>query len=715
MKIFKNKVFKNYSLLVVSLLVLEIIFRLVLNLPLLNWALLRIFITINIISLIFSVLLSFCGRIVGNIFTYLVILISTIYSLAQAGFENYLGVFMSFGTSSQAGAVTDYFKDYISSFEPQFFFLLLPIILLSIYYIFLDHRIKVFENNEIIDFSDKFDSEERKKQNEINKMKLLKKISMNSKINAIVIAVVLVFAFYFTVTASFMQNDIQLKSTKSLLKNPDMPNIAVSQFGINGYGILDIKSLLFPSTDVDDEFSKISKAEQVESDYTRYIDDTIWEQIAEDETNKKLKTLHNYYLSQTITDKNEYTGMFEDKNLIVIMLESTSNIALNEEYFPNLYKLYNEGWSWTNSYSPRNSCSTGNNEMGGMTSLYTINNSCTANIYKKNEYPQALFNLFNNDDYQTSSYHNYTEHYYRRKIIHPNMGSQHYYGVEELGIPYSTIYREWPSDVELMEKFLENIEDEDRFMTWITTVSSHQPYGVNSELGNLYLDMFEDTEYDKSLKRYMSKLKVLDNAIGTLIEGLEEQGKLDDTVIVLYGDHYPYGLDDDVLNEYFDYDVSINKEVDRTPFIIYNPNLTPTKYDEYTTFMNIVPTIANLFDLDYDPRMYAGADLFDKNYDDRVYFADGSWQDEKAYYSATSGKISYYDENKTYTSEEIQSINKEINNKIKMSNLAIKTNYFKKLYDKMDEYEKKLKEEAAKKEDSSDDTDEDSKLKIKDN
>lgn len=705
MKIFENKVFKNYLLLMICLFVLEVIFRLVLNLPLLDWAVLRIFLMINIISLIFGALFSFVGRIGGNILTFLVVLISTIYSIAQAGFENYLGVFISFGTSSQAGAVTDYFSDYIASFSATFAFLLIPVVVLALFYIFLEHRIKVFEKNETIDFSDKFDSEERKKQNTLDRKKLLKKISTNSKINAIVIAVVLVFAFYYTVTASFMQNDIQLKSTKSLLSNPDMPNIAVSQFGIDGYVILDIKSLIFPSNDAEDDFSQISRVEQVKTDYTRVIDDTLWESIADDEKNKNYKTLHNYYLSQDITDENEYTGMFEGKNLIVIMMESTTNIALNEEYYPNLYKLYNEGWSWTNSYSPRNSCSTGNNEMGGMVSLYTINNSCTANIYKNNVYPESIFNLFKNDGYQTSSYHNYTEQYYRRKIIHPNMGSDHYYGVEELGIPYSKAYREWPSDVELMEKFLNNIEDQDQFMTWITTVSSHQPYGVDSELGTLYLDLFEDTDYDMSLKRYMSKLKVLDNAIGTLIDGLEEQGKLEDTVIVLYGDHYPYGLDDDVLNEYFDYDVSVNYEVDRTPFIIYNPNLTPTKYDEYTTFMNIVPTLANLFDLDYDPRMYAGDDLFDKDYDNRVYFANGSWQDDKAFYSATTGKISYYKENETYTSEEIQKINKEINNKIKMSNLAIKTDYFNYLYEKFEEYEKKL--ESSSEEDEEKETEED--------
>ena len=485
-----------------------------------------------------------------------------------------------------------------------------------------------------------------------------------------------------------MHNEFQLKSNKELILNPDMPNIAVSQFGFTAYSLIDVKSTLLPHNDViENSFSEgYEIQEQVKSDFTRYIDDTVWKQIIADEKNKNYLTLNNYFISQEITDKNDYTGIFKDKNLIVIMMESTNNIVLNEEYFPNLYKLYNEGWAWENAYSPRNSCSTGNNEMSGMTSLYTINSSCTANIYKNNKYPQSLFGLFNNAGYTTSSYHNYTEQYYARATIHPNMGSGHYYGVGELGIPYSNVYKEWPSDVELMNKMLELTKDEEQFMAWVTTVSAHQPYNQDSELSQKYFDLFSNTNYNSSLKRYMAKLKVFDDSIGALIDGLEKQGKLDDTVIVLYADHYPYGLSNSTINSYFDYNVNERLEIDRTPFIIYNSKITPAKYDEYTSYMNIVPTVANLFGLDYDPRLYVGSDILSSTYNNRVVFADGSWQDSKAFYSATKGTVTYFNDGNTYTADEIKSITNEVKNKISMSNLAIKTNYFNYLYNKFDEY-----------------------------
>ena len=703
MKLFYDRVFKNYFLIMLTLFVEEIIFRAVVDLPILEWSLLRTFIGINIISLIFSALFSFFGRIASNVLSAILTLAFTVYAIAQAGFENYLGVFMSFGTSSQADAVKEFIGEYVESFSWSFWLIAIPFVFMLLFYIFVDHRIKVLERNDQIDFADKFDSEERKQLNDKLLAKAHKKKNINSKINALVVAIILIVVYYFSLTLSFMQNELQAKSTRDLFRSPDIPNVAMSQFGFSMYAFVDIKSLILPSNSLEDSSydEGYEIKEQSVSDYIRYINDDVWEEITKDETDSNYKRLNNYYISQKITDKNDYTGLFKDKNLIVIMMESTNNIVINEEYFPNFYKLYTEGWAWDNAYSPRNSCSTANNEISGMMSLFTINNSCTANKYKNNTYSEAIFNLFNRAGYTTSSYHNYTEKYYARSVIHPNMGSGHYYGVQELGIPYNNAYEEWPSDDTLIQKFLEKIEDQDKFMAWITTVSAHQPYTKSSELGDKYLDLFNDTNYNISLKRYLSKLKEFDKAIGTLLDGLEDQGKLDDTVIVLYADHYPYGLTNSTINSYLDYDVNVQREIDRTPFVIYNSAMQNQKFKEYTSFINLTPTLANLFDLDYDPRLYAGEDILSEDYENRVIFADGSWKDEKAFYNSTTGKITYVDKNDTYTTEEIKQINKTINDKISMSNLAIKTNYFDYLAKAKEEHKvESLDDETNNKEDN---------------
>ena len=329
--------------------------------------------------------------------------------------------------------------------------------------------------------------------------------------------------------------------------------------------------------------------------------------------------------------------------------------------------------------------------MSGMLSLYSIQNTCTANIYKENKYNQSIFELFNKDGYTTTSMHNFTEHYYFRNEIHTNMGSSKYYGVQDLGIEYSNTYGVWSSDEDFMRQvvnLLSNYNDSDKFMTWLTTVSSHQPYN-SSKFGDLYYDLFKDLPYSTKVKKYMSKLKVLDNSLGILLNGLEEKGILDDTVIVMYGDHYPYGIETDQLNEVLPYDTNVDNNNERVPFVIYNSKIEAKTFSEYTTYINILPTLANLFNLDYDPRLYIGDDLLSEDYDSITVYADGSWKNEIAFYDASRSEVKYYTD-KTYTNDELMEINSKVNNKILYSSLAIINNNFEYLEKKKEQYKEKL-------------------------
>ena len=125
-KILTNNILKNYLILTISLFGIEMIFKAVENTSVLDWSSLRIFIGISIISLFLSILLSFCKKWIANILTFLIVIIATIYAIAQAGFENYLGVYISINTSSQLGAVKEYVRDYIASFNGIFYIITIP-------------------------------------------------------------------------------------------------------------------------------------------------------------------------------------------------------------------------------------------------------------------------------------------------------------------------------------------------------------------------------------------------------------------------------------------------------------------------------------------------------------------------------------------------------------------------------------------------------------
>ena len=655
-KLLNNNLIKNFLIILVFTFLLEITFRLISGSQVFDLSLIRIILGLSFISLILSFILSWTNKTCSKVIIILVSLVFTIYSFLQLGFNNFIGVYMSFNTSSQLGAVTSYIKEFLLSFLGKFYFIFLPFILLVLYYVFLDkYTERKFNKKFVLKSHIKYEPGIR-------------------IISTVLVLFVIGLVYNETLTAKFMQNELQTVSNEDLFQYPSVPSLVINEFGVIGFGLLDIKSLyvdppdsyVFDATDDNISFE----------DTNRTFDDTLWEKLIEEETDTSLNNINNYLINNTITDYNDHTGMFEGKNLIVIMMESVNEIFINPDLYPNFYKMYSEGISFTNNYSPRNSCATGNNEFSAMTGLYSIQNNCTANIYRDNTYSTAIFNLFNNAGYKTSSMHDYTEYYYYRNTIHTNMGSGRYYGVQDLGIPYFNEYKNWASDEDFMDVAMDiTLSDTtEPFMLWLTTVSSHQPYNQSSVEGDKYLSITEGTDYPDDLRRYMSKLKTLDNALGILLDRLESAGILDDTVIVLFGDHYPYGLKDTTINQVLDYDLN-DYEREKTPLVIYNSEIEPEVVDKYTSYVNLTPTIANLFGINYDPRLYMGSDVFDENYWNLVAFADGSWKNDLVYYNAATSEVKYYtDELVSY--EEIRRINGIITAKMQMSSAIIQNNYY---------------------------------------
>lgn len=666
-KLVKKDIVYNLLILFCSLFSIEMLSRVIANSSLISFAVLRILLGLIFISIIISGITSLFKRRVAKFINIGIIAIFSIYSFLQAGFHNFLGVYMSFKTSSQFGAVTSYIKDFFLSFKPMYLIIFIPLVLLILYYIFIDKKINVISNS-------------------------IKHIV--SVLYCLLFLIITGYLYYLTIVTPVFQNTFQSISNKELFLTASNPTIAIDQYGTLCFVILDVKAIIFP-VDIKEEYEVKREEKKQVSANSRVFDDKAWNMLINEEEDEELNYINQYLINNRSTDKNEYTGMFEGKNLIVIMMESVNDIFINPEYYPNFYKMLSNGWYFENNYSPRNSCATMNNEFSGMTSLYSIYNTCTASKYKENTYGESIFNLFNSSTktkYTTFSAHNYTEAYYPRRTIHKNMGSLEYFGVEDLGIKYSNEYKNWSNDDDFMESFLnildKKMSDGKNFMTWLTTVSSHQPYSTNSIQGDKYYDLTKNTNYPSDVRRYMSKLKILDDALGVLLDGLESRGILDDTVIVLYGDHYPYGISTKNLNKVLDYDTAKDMNAERVPLVIYNSEMNPYTFSGYTTYLNLLPTLANLFNLDYDPRLYLGTDMFSDEYKSLAVFADGSWKNEKGFYDASKMKMKYYSSDE-YTQEEIKMINDLIDEHVTLSNSIITNNYFEYLDEKLNEYKEK--------------------------
>lgn len=672
-KFIKNRVVLNTIILTIFTFLTEMVVRIFTGAPFNDFAVVRILLSSLILGLFISFIGHFLPKLGQRILNIIYCLFIGIYEFAEFGLSSYIGFFMGIGNADQGTKVGEFIKDFFSSYKPVHYTILIPLIIFLIYYLVFDRLV----------------NKNTKRNTEMN---MLQKVYI--EVVTVVIIVLLSGCYYATIRLDNFRNKLQTESNYSLWLYPENSNLTVNNFGVAVFGFCDIKaSILGIDADyvmnLESANPKIEapkkEEEVVPEDMERKIDDTAWKSLASSTNDSTYKTLNNYFMNRQVTPKNEHTGVFEGKNLIIIMMESVNEIAIyNKEYFPTLYKMYHEGISFKNNYSPRNNCSTGNNEFTVLSSLFTINNTCTANAYASNKYPEAVFNVFNNAGYKTSGYHDYTQKFYKRAKTIPNLGANKYYGVEDLKIPYSTDYTE-ADDKDMFIAAQKYYMDEDKFMAYFATVTPHQSYIDSQICSDRYYDKYRDLGYSSNLSRYLSKLQVMDEAFAELLSELDKKGKLEDTVIAVFGDHFPYGLADSQINEYFNrnnagYTINrnstANKNVDKTPMFIYNSGSEPLVVEDYTTIIDLLPTLLNLFNLDYDPRLYLGTDVFSKSHASRAVFADGSWTNERGYYHAPNSSMKYLDGADAYSNEELMYINQEISTRQKMSASAIKSNYF---------------------------------------
>lgn len=371
---------------------------------------------------------------------------------------------------------------------------------------------------------------------------------------------------------------------------------------------------------------------------------------------------------------NEYSGIYRGKNLVLVLAESLNTFPIDEELTPTLYKMTTEGIYFDNYYAPLYQGSTSDSEFISQTSMIpSMSDGVTCYAYGDNYYPYALANLFKNDDYNTDSFHSSFASYYNRELFHVSLGFNKFYGIEDLSIEYPPFFQNgtnWIEDSILFNYSLNKTNTDNKFYDFIISASGHMPYVYRDENDyNLYeinnnarfKDLSEET------KNYLACQMNLDKGLNQLLIDLEDRGILNDTIIAIYGDHYPYGVTDDVaISEVLD-DTIYGYEKNRVPFIIYDPSgdtEAQTNHALGSTF-DIYPTLCNLFGLDYTKAFVMGVDLLDDNKHE-VPFMDGSILTDDFYYNAETGGIDFFNGETDNYKEIINSVKKrfEIGKKV---------------------------------------------------
>jgi len=413
-----------------------------------------------------------------------------------------------------------------------------------------------------------------------------------------------------------------------------------------------------------------------------------------------LKRTRDYFNERKYNiSNNEYTNIFEGKNVLAIHAESLQSFALDlkfngKEVTPNINKLAKEGIYFSNFYAQVGVGTSSDTEFTYATSLLPSNNGTVFVNYANNKYI-TIQSLLKDKGYYTFSMHANVGDFWNRNAMYDSMGYDKFYDkdsfiVDEeygLGLSDASFFRQ-------VVRMIEEIDNEvgKPYYGTLITLTNHTPW----KDANLYGDnnLIADYLKNSTIGKYIMTVNYMDKTIGNFISEMDKKGLLDNTVIIIYGDHdsridkkqfdYLYNYDpvsrkirnedDSGYNPFNDYDYELNRKV---PFIIWTKE-TAFKLEKNTPMgmIDVLPTLGNM--LGINNKYALGKDIMEiKNDEAIIVFKDGSYITNKIYYNAKNGEV-YMLTNGILENDYLNVRNKITNDMIEISNNII-------TYDLLDE------------------------------
>ena len=645
---------KRYNVLLftfIILMFLELSFRILTGLKIGNISFLYVFLYNIFVSLLISFIVTWGNKVFNKVLYYVsIFLISFIYALQLCVYKMF-GFYFDW---SLLGAT-----DQVASFAGDGLKLVLEN-LLGVIVLFLPFILLLIFIKRVV----------------INKSEI--KVNIIKLIGLVIVYLVFIGSLYI--------NSKGINSAKELYFDVNNNELNIGKFGVLNAFRIDVKRSVFGfdvKIDIPDDYIDSSsddedddEVEEVVYEYNNL--DIDFDSLIVSETDSKVKMMHEYFKNESGTLQNEYTKYFEGKNLILFMAESFNEIAVREDITPTLYKLVNSGFKFNNFYTPTISSTIGG-EFQELTGLVAASGFLSPWKSGKNYYPFGLATVFQDKGYNTYAYHDHTYTFQSRHKYLAALGFDNYLGCRN-GLEDRINCNQWPeSDVEMIEAtFADYANSEEPFMVYYVTVSGHGDYGFNySAMARKHKDDVAGLDYSEKPLSYLAAQIELDQALELLIDKLDEEGILEDTVIALVGDHYPYYLSLDEVNEISSYEKDNVVEINRSNFILWNSAMDTVEVDKVGSQIDVLPTIYNLFGISYDSRLIIGKDILSTE-PGLAIFGNSSWVSDKGTYYASSGEFVSRD-GSVVDNDYIKYMNSVVSNKITMSKYIMTEDYYKKV------------------------------------
>ena len=495
------------------------------------------------------------------------------------------------------------------------------------------------------------------------------------KTKGVLVNITLIVIVILTSYASLFLDKDGMYSAYNLYYNINAAEKNMETFGVLTSTRLDIQRIL---TGFEDKVVIKQEEQETPKEVKYNVMDIDFENLKANTKDSSLINAYEYIEAKSPSNQNDYTGYFKDKNLIFILAEGFNSIAIDKERTPTLYKLTNSGFVFNNFYTPVFLSTTGG-EFQATTGLIPTQSILAAWKERKPTISFALGNSFSKTGYNAFAYHDWTYNYYDRDVTMKTLGFNNYMakgnGLQKL------MNCKWlPSDEDMINVTTNLYTTQEPFVTYYVTVSGHAPYnfGGGNSMSLKNKDVVSDLNYSTAVKAYLASQIELDKALEALINNLETAGVLDNTVIALVGDHYPYTLPIEEINTVSTYERDEIVEVNRSNFILWNSKMKENiQVDKVGSQIDVLPTLLNLFGLEYDSRLIMGQDILSEK-PGLAIFSNRSWVSNFGTYFASSKEFKPK-ENTEIEEGYVDKINEEVANRFTMSNTFIKY----KIYDKI--------------------------------
>ena len=347
--------------------------------------------------------------------------------------------------------------------------------------------------------------------------------------------------------------------------------------------------------------------------------------------NNEFIEVSNYVKSNQINPNSELFGVAKDQNIIVISLESLQEFAINlevngEEVTPFLNQFIQECYYFNNFYQQTSQGKTSDAEFITENSLYAADRGSAFYAKSQNQY-ESLASIFKGQGYYTAVFHANEKEFWNRETMYEALGFDHFFDESAFLVNEENSFGWGLTDEAFFEQTLDYLKGLPQpFYAKLLTLTNHYPF----EIPEQYQYISPGETNNEIVNHYITTVRYLDEALKSFITNLKESGLYDNTIIVMYGDHY--GLSESYYEDLAillqEEEITLNRHLDlqRVPFIIHLPNQEEGEVvSTVSGQIDMKPTLLNLVGLPVNAYINFGQDLFAADRRELIVLRDGSF------------------------------------------------------------------------------------------